>query len=91
MRQTHNLLTWSGVLKALSRGNAQITDYGDPIGPVLFDPSLHAGNSQRIEARLFVFLCEQGWIETADEGRIRRFVISDAGIARLNTISHSAD
>lgn len=90
MNETHNPVTWDDVLERLRRPDARITDYGDPVGPILFDRTLHSGTSHRIEARVFAFLCEQGWIETPDEGRIRHFTITATGIARLNAAARTA-
>jgi len=80
-------ITWSYVLEQLRRSDTQITDYGQPVGAFLFDPHLHAGKSQPVAAHVLTFLSGQGWIQTADEGRIRRFTISAAGIARLNAMT----
>ncbi len=88
--QAHKLETWSDVLEELYRCEGQITDYGHPVGQILFDPTLRVGTSQRIEPQIFDFLREQGWIETPDQGRVCRFTISDAGIARLNLMAYSA-
>jgi hypothetical protein len=75
------LITWNEVLEALRRCDGQITDYGHPAGQILFDPAVGVG--ERIEWEPFSLLCAEGWITTEDQGRIRRYRISEAGIARL--------
>jgi hypothetical protein len=74
------LITWIEVLDDLRRCDGQITDYGHPAGQVLFDPAIAVG--KRIEWETFSLLREEGWITTDDRGRIKRYRISDAGIAR---------
>jgi hypothetical protein len=81
------LITWKEVLKKLHRCDGQITDYGHPVGQILFDPAVGvADSSERIEAETFSLLCGEGWIATQDQGRIKRYTISEAGIARLSEI-----
>jgi hypothetical protein len=78
------LITWKEVLQELRRCDGQITDYGHPVGQILFDPTVGvAHSSERIDADTFSLLCGEGWIATQDQGRIRRYTISEAGIARL--------
>jgi hypothetical protein len=76
------LINWKEVLEALRRSDGQITDYGRPAGQVFFDPA--AGVGERIEEETFSLLCEAGWIATEDQGRIRRFRISETGMTRLD-------
>jgi hypothetical protein len=79
------LITWKEVLKELRRCDGQITDYGHPVGQILFDPAVGvARSSERIDPETFSLLCGEGLIATQDQGRIRRFTISEAGIARLD-------
>ena len=78
------MITWNEVLEALRRCDGQITDYGHPAGQVLFDPAVGVG--ERIERETFSLLCEQGWIATEDQGRIKRYRISETGITRLNEV-----
>jgi hypothetical protein len=79
------LITWKEVLKELRRCDGQITDYGHPVGQILFDPAVGvARSSERIDAETFSLLCEEGWIATQDQGRIRRYTISETGIARVD-------
>jgi hypothetical protein len=81
------LIAWKEVLKELHRCNGQITDYGHPVGQILFDPAVGvAHSSERIDTEAFSLLCEEGWISTQDQGRIRRFTISETGIARLSEV-----
>jgi len=81
------LITWKEVLQDLRRCDGQITDYGHPVGQILFDPAMGvARSSERIDPDTFLLLCGEGWIATQDQGRIRRFVISEAGIARLDEV-----
>ena len=75
-------INWREVLEALRRSDGQITDYGHPAGQVFFDPAVGVG--ERIQNEIFSLLCEAGWIATEDQGRIRRFRISETGMARLN-------
>ena len=50
----------------------------------LFDPAVgSAGPSQRVDAETFSLLCEQGWVTTEDIGVVRRYIISETGVARL--------
>jgi len=35
---------------------------------------------------LFSLLCEKEWITTEDQGRIKRYRISETGITRLNQV-----
>jgi hypothetical protein len=84
------MFTWTEVLKELRRCEGQITDYGHPVGQILFDPSVGVAHpSERIEHETFVLLCEEGWIATPDQGRIKRYTISETGIARLNEVESS--
>jgi hypothetical protein len=87
-KEAHNkLITWKEVLKELRRCDGQITDYGRPVGQILFDPAVGvARSSERIEPETFALLCEEGWIATQDQGRIRRYTISEMGIARLDEV-----
>jgi hypothetical protein len=78
------LITWKELLEALRRCDGQITDYGHPAGQILFDPAIGLG--ERIEWETFSLLCEQGWIATEDQGRIKRYRISETGITRLNEV-----
>jgi hypothetical protein len=78
------MITWKEVLKELHRCDGQITDYGHPVGQLLFDPAVGVGrSSERIDPEAFALLCAEGWIATQDQGRIRRYTISETGIARL--------
>ena len=70
------------MLEALRRSDGQLTDYGHPAGQVFFDPAVGVG--ERVEEETFSLLCEAGWISTEDQGRIKRYRISEAGMARLN-------
>jgi hypothetical protein len=79
-----HLITWKEVLQELRRCDGQITDYGNPVGQILFDPAVGVGRAgERIEAETFSLLCEEGWIATQDQGRIKRYTISETGITRL--------
>jgi hypothetical protein len=69
------------VLDFLYRCDGRITDYGHPAGQVLINPATGAG--ERIEPETFSLLLDAGWIDTEDQGRIRRYRISAAGVARL--------
>lgn len=81
------MITWKEVLKELHRCDGQITDYGHPVGQILFDPAVGvARSSERIDPETFSLLCGEGWIATQDQGRIRRYTISETGIARLNEV-----
>jgi hypothetical protein len=81
------LITWKEVLRELHRCDGQITDYGHPVGQILFDPAVGvARSSERIDPETFSLLCEEGWIATQDQGRIRRYTISETGIARLDEL-----
>ena len=89
------MITWKELLEELRRCDGQITDYGHPAGQILFDPAIGVG--ERIEWETFSLLCEQGWIATEDQGRIKRYRISEAGTTRLteaesryNTLAMSA-
>jgi hypothetical protein len=75
------LIAWIKVLEALHRCDGQITDYGNRAGQILFDPAIGVG--ERIERETFSLLCEKGCITTEDQGRIRRYRISEAGMTRL--------
>jgi hypothetical protein len=78
------VITWKEVLQELRRCDGQITDYGHPVGQLLFNPALGVARpSERIESETFTLLCAEGWITTQDQGRIRRYMISETGIARL--------
>jgi hypothetical protein len=81
------LITWKELLEALRRCDGQITDYGHPAGQILFDPAVGVG--ERIERDTFSLLCEQGWITTEDQGRIKRYRISETGITRLTEVESS--
>jgi hypothetical protein len=76
------LITCKELLEALRRCDGQITDYGNPAGQILFDPARGVG--ERIEWETFSLLCGAGWITTEDQGRIKRYRISETGITRLN-------
>jgi len=78
------LTTWKELLEALRRCDGQITDYGHPAGQVLFDPAKGVG--ERIEWETFSLLCGEGWITTEDQGRIKRYRISETGIIRLGEV-----
>jgi hypothetical protein len=81
-------MTWKDVLEELRRSNGQITDYGPRVGQILFDPAVgSSGPSQRVDPEIFSLLCERGWVTTddADQGVVRRYVISETGVARLLT------
>ena len=81
------MITWKDVLKELHRCDGQITDYGHPVGQILFDPAVGAGRAgERIDPEAFSLLCGEGWIATQDQGRIRRYTISETGIARLDEV-----
>ena len=81
------MITWRDVLQELRRCDGQITDYGHPVGQILFNPTVGvARTSERIDPETFSLLCEEGWILTQDQGRIRRYTISEAGIARLHAV-----
>jgi hypothetical protein len=81
------LITWKEVLQELRRCDGQITDYGHPVGQILFDPAVGvAHSSERIDPETFSLLCGEGWIATQDQGRIRRYTISETGIARLDEV-----
>jgi hypothetical protein len=81
------LITWKELLEELRRCDGQITDYGHPAGQILFDPAVGVG--ERIERETFSLLCEQGWIATEDQGRIKRYRISETGITRLTDVESS--
>jgi DNA-binding transcriptional regulator PaaX len=81
------LITWKELLEALRRCDGQITDYGHPAGQILFDPAVGVG--ERIERDTFSLLCAQGWITTEDQGRIKRYRISETGITRLTEVESS--
>jgi len=81
------LITWKELLEELRRCDGQITDYGHPAGQILFDPAVGVG--ERIERETFSLLCEQGWITTEDQGRIKRYRISETGITRLTEVESS--
>jgi hypothetical protein len=85
------LLTWKEVLDELGRCDGQITDYGRPVGQLLFDPALaNAHGGVRIEGDIFSILRDEGWIATDDQGEIKRYRITEAGTANLNqTEPHS--
>lgn len=77
-------MTCQHVLEELRRSNGQITDYGPRVGQILFDPAVgSSGPSQRVDPEIFDLLCERGWITTIDIGVVRRYVISETGVARL--------
>jgi hypothetical protein len=78
------LITWDEVLDTLRRSDGQITDYGHPAGQILFDPAIGVG--ERIEWETFSLLCEKEWIATEDQGRIKRYRISETGITRLDEV-----
>ena len=79
-------MTWKDVLEELHRSHSQISDYGPCVGQILFDPSVgSSGPSQRVDPEIFALLCERGWVTTADLGVVRRYVISETGLARLMT------
>ena len=81
------MFTWKEVLQELRRCDGQITDYGHPAGQILFDPTVGvARSSERIDPETFSLLCGEGWIATQDQGRIRRYRISESGIARLDEV-----
>ena len=72
------------VLHELRRCDGQITDFGGPVGQILFDPAVgKASAAERIEWETFALLCDKGWIATEDEGGIKRYTISEAGFAHL--------
>ena len=81
------MITWKELLEELRRCDGQITDYGHPAGQILFDPAVGVG--ERIERDTFSLLCEQGWITTEDQGRIKRYRISETGITRLTDVESS--
>jgi hypothetical protein len=76
------LINWNEVLEALRRSDGQITDYGRPAGQVFFDPAVAVG--ERIEEEIFSLLCEEGWISTEDRGSVKRYRITETGMARLD-------
>lgn len=76
------MINWKEVLEALRRSDGQITDYGHPAGQVYFDPAVGVG--ERIEVEIFSLLRDAGWISTEDRGRIKRYRISEMGMARLS-------
>lgn len=77
-------MTFRDILEELRESNGQITDYGSRIGPVLFDPCVgSSGPSRRVDPEVFTMLCEQGWVTTEDTGVVRKYVISERGVARL--------
>jgi hypothetical protein len=81
------MITWKEVLQELHRCDGQITDYGHPVGQILFDPAVRVRRTgERIEPETFTLLCEEGWIATQDQGRIKRYTISETGITRLNEV-----
>lgn len=81
------MVTWQEVLKELRRCDGQITDYGPPVGQILFDPAVRVDRvNERVEPETFSFLCEKGWIATQDQGRIKRYTISETGITCLNEV-----
>jgi len=55
-----------------------------PAGQILCDPAIGLG--ERIDWETFSLLCEQGWIATEDQGRIKRYSISETGITLLNEV-----
>jgi hypothetical protein len=78
------LITWKDVLEELRQCDGQITDYGRPVGQIMFDPTIgntHAG--KRIEWDTFLTLRDEGWIATEDQGVIKRYRISETGTSRL--------
>lgn len=78
------MTTWKELLEVLRRCDGQITDYGHPAGQLLFDPAV--GMGERIEWETFSLLRDEGWIATEDQGRIKRYRISETGITRLNEV-----
>lgn len=82
-------MTWKEVLEELRRSNGQITDYGPQVGQIMIDPSVgSSGPCQRVDPEVFALLCERGWVITDDTGVVRRYVISETGVARL--LAHTA-
>lgn len=83
------MITWNEVLEALRRCDGQITDYGHPAGQILFDPAVGVG--ERIEWETFSLLRGGGWIATEDRGRVKRYRISETGMARLTETESQQD
>jgi hypothetical protein len=75
------VITPKDVLEELRRSDGQITDYGRPAGPILFDPTI--GPGERVEWETFSTLRDSGWVTTDDQGPIRRYRISSAGADQL--------
>src|ERR1700688_2459587 len=79
------VITPKDVLEELRRCNGQITDYGRPAGPILFDPTIGAQHpGERVEGETFSMLCDNGWVTTDDIGPIKRYPISRAGTNQLH-------
>jgi hypothetical protein len=78
-------MTSKEVLEELHWYDGQITDFGRPVGQIFFVPA--PGNTrtgERIESETFSRLRDEGWIATEDEGRIKRYRVSESGFAHLN-------
>jgi hypothetical protein len=71
------------VLADLHRCDGQITDFGSPVGQILFDPAVGNARAERVEWDTFSLLRDKGWIVTEDRGGIKRYRISEAGFAHI--------
>ena len=81
------MITWKDVLEELSHGDGQITDYGRHVGQILFNPTFgRLRSGERIESETFSVLRDRGWIFTEDQGEIKRYTISEAGVAYLDAV-----
>jgi hypothetical protein len=79
------MITSKEVLEKLHQCDGQITDFGRPVGQIFFDPAPgNARAAERIESETFSLLRDAGWIATEDEGRIKRYRVSESGFAQLN-------
>jgi len=72
------------VLADLHRCDGQITDFGRPVGQILFDPAVGNARAERIEWETFSLLRDEGWIVTEDRGGVKRYRISEAGFAHVS-------
>jgi hypothetical protein len=83
--QTPHSIRSKEVLEDLHRCDGQITDFGRPVGQILFDPAPGNTRAERIEWETFSLLRDAGWIVTEDKGGIQRYRISEAGFAHVFT------
>ena len=79
------------VLADLHRCDGQITDFGSPVGQILFDPAVGNARAERVEWDTFSLLRDKGWIVTEDRGGIKRYRISEAGFAQVSGNADEAE